>query len=188
MNITSLLKKDHQKIKSLLKGLEGSKKKSPRFEELYKLVHIHSKAEEASFYEPLKGEKKARPLAFEGFEEHHVAATLLKELEALDAEDERWAAKLTVLNEALHHHIEEEESEMFSKARKAFSKEELDEAGRQFQMKKRALAKEYSAPKSDGPKLTLYENPSRGQKLRKMKSMMPAKNTSHLERAVVRGH
>ena len=43
------------------------------------------------------------------------------ELEALDVSDETWGAKATVMKENLEHHIEEEEGEMFRKARRSSS-------------------------------------------------------------------
>ena len=45
----------------------------------------------------------------EGFEEHHVADVIVKELENVSPGDEQWAAKFKVLKENIEHHIEEEE-------------------------------------------------------------------------------
>src|SRR3546814_19110425 len=45
----------------------------------------------------------------ESYEEHHVADLLCAELAAMDASDERFVAKTTVLIENVEHHVEEEE-------------------------------------------------------------------------------
>jgi hypothetical protein len=37
----------------------------------------------------------------------------------MSKDDEIWTAKFTVLKENIEHHVEEEEGEMFTKARKA---------------------------------------------------------------------
>ena len=70
----------------------------------------------------------------------HVV-TMKVELERLSAENERWAARLTVLKEMVEHHVEEEEGEMFNKARKLFDREQERELGTAFlEQKKLVLA------------------------------------------------
>ena len=58
--------------------------------------------------------------------------------------DDTWAAKFKVAKENLEHHIEEEEGEMFRKARQIFSDDELEEMGRRMQEIK-DLAKQVAA-------------------------------------------
>jgi len=137
-NILELLKKDHRRIQTLCARVKSESKKSTRtaantFRELAELVDKHSHAEENALYDRLKkGPSKTKALAFEGYEEHHVADVLIKELKELHASKDRWMAKFEVLKEALEHHIEEEESEMFAKARTFLSKSELEMAGGEF--------------------------------------------------------
>ena len=54
---------------------------------------------------------------------------LLNEFAAQAKDDETWTAKFTVLKEQVEHHVEEEEGDMFKKARKVLSKEEIEELG-----------------------------------------------------------
>jgi hemerythrin-like domain-containing protein len=65
----------------------------------------------------------------EGYQEHHVADLIVKELHGLAKDDERWGAKFKVLKENIEHHIEEEEGQMFRTARGVMSREELQELG-----------------------------------------------------------
>jgi len=51
------------------------------------------------------------------------------ELGQTDVTDETWAAKFSVMRENIEHHIEEEEGDMFRKARQALEKEELEALG-----------------------------------------------------------
>ena len=51
-------------------------------------------------------------------------------------DDEQWTAKFTVLKENVEHHVEEEEEEMFQKARKVLSEDEIDELGERLQQAK----------------------------------------------------
>lgn len=137
-NILHLLEKDHRKIESLCRRVKAEAKKSTRaatatFRELADLVDAHAHAEENALYDRLKkGPSQTKALAFEGYEEHHVADTLIKELKELHASKDRWMAKFEVLKEALEHHIEEEEEEMFPKARKFLTTSELNLAGGEF--------------------------------------------------------
>ena len=55
----------------------------------------------------------------EADEEHHVAKILIAELEEMDGRETHYDAKFTVLAENVRHHIKEEESEVFPKAKDA---------------------------------------------------------------------
>jgi hypothetical protein len=68
-------------------------------------------------------------ISLEAYEEHKVVKRLLAELEAEPKDTEEWSAKFTVLKENVEHHVEEEEGEMFKKARKVLSEEEIEELG-----------------------------------------------------------
>jgi len=57
-------------------------------------------------------------------------------LEAEAKDDETWSAKFTVLKEQVEHHVEEEEGEMFKKARKVLSREEIEELGARMEKAK----------------------------------------------------
>jgi hemerythrin-like domain-containing protein len=74
----------------------------------------------------------------ESIEEHHVVATLIEELKALDPKDERYDAKFTVLMENIEHHIEEEEGELFPDAEEVLG-DALDDLGPQMQERKEQL-------------------------------------------------
>ena len=139
------LKADHREIKSLCKEICDADRATDdgvleTFEQLKDLVLTHSKAEEAAFYAPLKARSAdLKDLALEGFEEHHVAEMLLNEISALSPSDERWMAKMNVLKEALEHHIEEEEDELFSEAREEMERGEAKTMGAEFGSRRNAL-------------------------------------------------
>lgn len=87
----------------------------------------------------LKPHEQARGIVLEGYQEHHVADLIVKELQALATNDEQWAAKFKVLKENIEHHIQQEESEMFRTARAVLSQEELHELGTRMKTLKSAL-------------------------------------------------
>jgi hypothetical protein len=131
MDAIKLLKEDHDRFKELLKeGEETSDRavatRAKLFETLKRELQIHERMEEEVLYPALKKHSKAKDIVLEGYEEHHLADLIVGELDETDTSDERWAAKWKVLKESLEHHIEEEEGEMFKKAKDIFDKDELE--------------------------------------------------------------
>ena len=150
MNAFQLLKEDHQKVSGIFQQLEptterAEKTRTELFEELKTNLDIHAQVEESIFYPSIKREAETREIVLEGFEEHHVIKTLLKELEAGDVGSEQWTAKLKVLKENVEHHVEEEEGEMFPTAREVFSKEQFEELGARMEAEKKAQQQKLKA-------------------------------------------
>ena len=134
MNAIDLLEDDHRKVKKML--AEGEKTteraevtRSDLYATLRREMETHERIEEEIFYPALKAHPKARDIVLEGLEEHHVVDEIMGELGETDVTDETWAAKFKVVKESIEHHIEEEEGEMFPKARQAFDKDELEALG-----------------------------------------------------------
>jgi hemerythrin-like domain-containing protein len=134
MDAIALLKRDHDKVKGLLQELEstterGVKTRTELFGRIKDELSVHEIIEEEIFYPTLKQHPKAKEIVLEGYEEHNVVDTLMGELEALPVDDETWGAKATVMIENIEHHIEEEEGEMFVKARQVLDRDELAQLG-----------------------------------------------------------
>jgi hemerythrin-like domain-containing protein len=144
MDALSLLKEDHEKVKKLLSQLDstterGVKTREELFTNVKQELQVHEAIEEEIFYPALKEHPKAKELVLEAYEEHSVVDTVMREIEGVPFDDERWGAKLTVMKENVEHHIEEEETEMFKQARQVFEREELDELGERMQARKNQL-------------------------------------------------
>ena len=151
MDALTMLKTDHDKVKKLLTELEstterGVKTRSELFATIKGELTVHEIIEEEIFYPELKAHPKAQDIVLEGYEEHHVVDLLMGELEALDVSDETWGAKAVVMKENIEHHIEEEEGEMFQKARQVFDREELDELGERMAARKESAQRELGIP------------------------------------------
>jgi hypothetical protein len=147
VNALDLLEEDHKKMKKLLEELDstterGVKTREELFAKVRKELKIHETIEEEILYPALKEHPKAKEIVLEGYEEHHVADVILGELEGVSVDDERWGAKFSVLKENIEHHIEEEEDEMFAKARQAFEKDELEQMGERMEARKKAVEAE----------------------------------------------
>jgi hypothetical protein len=102
-------------------------------------LDVHELIEEKILYPALKPHAQARDIVLEGYQEHHVADLIVKELHALARGDEKWGAKFKVLKENVEHHIEEEEGEMFRIARAVLSRDELHKLGARMRTLKNEL-------------------------------------------------
>ena len=149
MNALTLLKVDHKKVEALFEKLEptterGVKTREELFATLKAELDVHARIEETFLYPVFEKAEETHDIALEAVEEHAVVKRLLAELEELPKDDESWGAKLKVLQENVEHHVEEEEGEMFKKARNVLSDEELESLGarmeraRETQQKKAA--------------------------------------------------
>jgi hypothetical protein len=82
----------------------------------------------------------AADIVLEGYEEHHVIDLILDEMFEVPEDTDQWHAKLKVLHENLEHHIDEEEDEMFARAKKTMSREALHELGAKMAQAKQAAS------------------------------------------------
>ena len=151
MDAITLLETDHRKVKKLLSELEstterGVKTRSELFATIKGELTLHEIIEEEIFYPELKAHPKAKDVVLEAYEEHHVVDLLMGELEALDVGDETWGAKALVMKENVEHHMEEEEGDMFKKARQVFEAAELDELGQRMEARKQSASQEMNIP------------------------------------------
>ncbi len=141
MNPFTLLKADHKKVAGIMEKLDstterGVKTREDLFAQLKTELDVHTRIEETILYPALKEIDKTRDITFESFEEHRLVKQLLAELDKLGKDQETWTAKFTVLKESVEHHVEEEETDMFPKAAKALSQEEVESLGTRLEKAK----------------------------------------------------
>jgi hemerythrin-like domain-containing protein len=137
MDALSLLKQDHDKVKQMVKEIEGTDGRSTnKREELFQTVvdelTVHERIEEEIFYPALQKHEKAKEMVLESYVEHGVVDDLLDEISSIEVKDEKWMAAFKVFKENLEHHIQEEEGELFPKTQSIFSREQLEKLGEQM--------------------------------------------------------
>lgn len=130
LDAIELLEREHRELEGLLGEGEETTERARKtrrqlLDRLTGLLEAHELMEEKILYPALKSHPQARDIVLEGYEEHHVADLIVKELHEVATDDEVWGAKFKVLKENVEHHIKEEEGEMFRLARGIFSREEL---------------------------------------------------------------
>jgi hemerythrin-like domain-containing protein len=140
----AFLKRDHTKLKSLLAALQGAKAPTRRQSLLAQteaLLKQHTQLEEQLFYPAFREmaqNKHDRQLFHEATEEHHTVDVVLPEVKQAQHEPDVFAARAKVLKELVTHHIEEEHSDLFPRARRLLTRETLQEIGVQMVEQRRA--------------------------------------------------
>lgn len=142
MEVFELLKADHEKVAGIMEKIDetterGIKTREELFTQLKSELDLHAQVEEQFFYPALEDAEETRDITLEAYEEHNLVKKLLAELEAEPKDDEEWTAKFTVLKENVEHHVEEEENELFKKARRVLGKDQSEEIGIRIQEAKR---------------------------------------------------
>jgi iron-sulfur cluster repair protein YtfE (RIC family) len=141
VNAITMLERDHVKVKALLTRLDATTARARvtrrnLFNRIKAELTVHETIEEEIFYPALKAHPRAKDVVLEGIEEHNVVDNLLGELTDLSPGAESWGAKATVMRENVEHHIEEEETSMFVKARRIFDHSELEALGQRMAARK----------------------------------------------------
>jgi len=139
MDALELLKKDHQKVKELFEQAEEAEGKEQQniFDQIKTELETHARIEETVFYPAVQKHEELKDMVLESLEEHKQIKTLLKEIDNLTSESEKFEPKLQVLMENVEHHAEEEEEgKMFPKLRKIMDKQQLEQLGADLQKAK----------------------------------------------------
>lgn len=130
MEIYEALKKDHDEVNQLLNDLVALKDDDEYryviIEEIRNHLIPHSRAEESVFYNTLRAVNADKKIVFHGYQEHLEAETLLRTLQVMDKMNMGWKAVAEKLRDAVLHHVEEEETEIFNEARAAFTSQEAE--------------------------------------------------------------
>ncbi len=127
-----LLTMQHDEVEALFGRIEDNddpNEKTALFNELADKLAAHATMEEKLFYPSVMGEE-TEELLLESTEEHLSVKRVLADMLAMDVEEDRFDAKLTVVKELVRHHArDEEEGQLFAKVREIFSAEELTALG-----------------------------------------------------------
>jgi hemerythrin superfamily protein len=118
-NSIAILRRDHNNVKALFDQFEKAERKADKqkiVKQAIKELRIHFTLEEELFYPAVREHLKNGVMA-EADEGHHVAKVLIAELDALNGDNDHFDAKFTVLAENVRHHFQEEENDMYPKAR-----------------------------------------------------------------------
>lgn len=138
----ALLKADHETVSGLFEDFakaNSSSKKKALVAEICTELSVHAQIEEEIFYPAVKAALKDKTLVPEATVEHGGIKELIAQLEGVEPDGEIYDAKVQVLAEYVKHHVKEEQTEMFPKA-KATSLDMVDLGARMTARKADLLA------------------------------------------------
>jgi hemerythrin superfamily protein len=144
MNILSLIESEHRQIEKLFAKLEAARNNElyACFNQLYKVLSLHTRAEETVFYPAIQKHEETKKYLRESEEEHEKANTLLEEIQEFKPTDPEFKSKMNQLKKAIQQHIQKEETQIFSAVRKCINQQHLATLARDFQRAKAELEKD----------------------------------------------
>lgn len=144
---TALLKADHKLVADLFDQYEHTRstaKKKKLVASICLELGVHAKAEEEIFYPAVKAALKDKEMVPEATVEHATLKELMAQVEGKEPDGEMFDAKIKVMSEYVKHHVKEEETEMFPKARK--TKLDMKALGAQIAARKEELKASWPLP------------------------------------------
>lgn len=156
-----LLTNDHEQVKAMFEEYEDLAGDDSRGDEKLTLVQqicgeltVHAEIEEEILYPAARSALDDDDLVDEAIVEHGGIKDLIGELQAMEPLDDKYDAKVKVLQEYVEHHVKEEEDELFPKLKKA-SDFDQDDIGAQLADRKAelmAMARAGARPPADQPR------------------------------------
>ncbi|MCC3765369.1 hemerythrin domain-containing protein [Glycomyces sp. TRM65418] len=132
-DVVELIMQDHREVERLFDQLKNSPETRPLLTPvLAALLVAHSRAEEAEVYPAAKDEAGDVEDVAHSQEEHAKAEQMLKRLVEADPESDQYGQLLTELEEAISHHVEEEESKVLPDLKEAFDEQRRMQLGKAF--------------------------------------------------------
>jgi hemerythrin superfamily protein len=118
--VIELLKDDHRRVRKAYREFRKLDESGDDPEACATLVTqvlddltVHAELEEELLYPAVRGAIAEEGQIDEAEVEHEMLKVLIGQLRGMDTEDEKFAARFTVLCEYTLHHVKEEEGEMF---------------------------------------------------------------------------
>lgn len=135
------IKNDHDRHREILRKLADtsgdSDERRKLWREFYCTVKSHAAAEEETFYASLIVETWGQDKARHSVAEHKELDDIMDELQETDMASPGWLTRFKTLRHDYEHHIEEEEDEVFERARKVVDDATAKELGPKFLERKK---------------------------------------------------
>ena len=137
---TALLRADHKRVSDLFTEYEKTRSSGRKMALVKKIcteLSVHAQVEEEIFYPAVKAVLKDKELVPEAIVEQSTMKALIAQVEGVTPDGEMFDAKVRVLGEYVKHHVKEEHTEMFPKARR--SQLDMTELGARLAARKAEL-------------------------------------------------
>ena len=122
-----ILMEDHKRVRKLFADFKKFKQsqdgadaeKADLVRQICQELLIHAQVEEEIFYPAVREAIADQDIMDEADVEHDGAKNLIEQIQAMDADESHFDAKVKVLGEMIDHHVTEEREKMFPQARKS---------------------------------------------------------------------
>ncbi len=117
---TALLRADHKHVSALFSEYEKAGtpgKKKDLVMQICTELTVHAQLEQELFYPAVKQALGDTELVPEATVEHATLKALIDQVQGVEPEGEMFDARIKVMSEYVKHHVKEEQTEMFRKAR-----------------------------------------------------------------------
>ena len=151
MDIYNYLKKDHRLVADLMESVVATpdaKKRSSLFAQIKQELTLHADTEEATFYKAIEDATRSQNVQEKmehADKEHKEIREYLKKLSATPVASEKWIEQFGEFKHSVTHHVEEEEDDIFEKAKKYLSKEEAVQLAKDMEALKQEQKKKMPA-------------------------------------------
>jgi len=148
MDIYAYIKRDHLKVADLMQQLLDVRLAAFHrrlFEQIKSELILHTEAEERTFYRAVAAAQREQATEEEmahAFHDHGEIRGLLDELTELSENNEMWMVKFGALKQAVEHHVEDEEANVWKKARMVLTPDQERTLARDMDREKQKLLNE----------------------------------------------
>ncbi|PWE51604.1 hemerythrin [Thioclava sp. NG1] len=154
-SIYDAIKQDHENHRALMKKIADtsgdSAARTEAWKEFYYDIKSHAAAEEETFYSKLMTKTWGQDSARHSVEEHAELDDLLEELNEMDMASPGWLNKFHKLEHDYNHHMDEEEDEIFGRAKEVIDDREIEDYGEKFVARKKKEMKLVDEKRNDDP-------------------------------------
>lgn len=133
-DVTTLMEQDHRELEGYFAQFKSSQ--DPKVAQtICEELDVHAAAEEQAVYPRFAEESALQDFVKEGEKEHGGARQIVGQIKNT-TNPEHLAELVGKLEGAVSHHVHEEETEMFPKAREVLDASELEQLGEAFEAAK----------------------------------------------------
>lgn len=147
MNIQELIRMDHTKVNTLFAQVQSTddpQKLQEYFGQIYKDLSAHSEAEEQIVYPAVRSYyEKTDDL----YKEQAEMKQLLERIKSISPSSPNFKDEVKQLMNAVMHHVQQEESEMFRKINDNFSEQQQEQMATEFKTAKSKIQDKMAAMK-----------------------------------------
>jgi hemerythrin superfamily protein len=148
------LKRDHGEVSVLLMRIQAEKDPhdcARLFPQAKLALTAHARAEELEFYSILSQHDDTRALIAHSESEHDKMEQLLEQLDRLSCSDPAWHPLFRELVRAVQEHVDEEENQVFPRAKRILTAEQAEEIDRRFRREKERQMRAPDRPSASPP-------------------------------------